>query len=224
MLCLGTYFCTAVFRRMLPYAEEHDIRLVFLALRDYPGSSPFTPTEIDALRNPETQADAIRARGREISVFLTWFIEKEAIPLMSIVEDGDGVVDRHHHGGLALLGWSSGNATTLSFLAHADTLPAETRTLLGSYLRTFILYGGRFFLIARTISSFIHVHGQIRRWMALDSLSLPASGIYNSTRLQTNTIEHHYSRPSLRPTTLRWTTYSHLISYKHYCSADRCTN
>lgn len=71
-ICFATKhgFTTTIFRCIMPDAGQHDILLVFVTLHDYPGSSLSTPTDINALRGPGTQASAIRARGREVGAFL----------------------------------------------------------------------------------------------------------------------------------------------------------
>lgn len=127
---------------MFKYAAEHDMRLVAVTLRDYPGSTPFTPEEHAALRSPdkEIQAAMIRDRGHELASFLAWFVRKESIPPMTISSSGNGI-EETVAGGLALLGWSWGNCMTMSLVAHADSLPAETKELLEPYMRTLVAYG-----------------------------------------------------------------------------------
>ncbi|KAI0923298.1 hypothetical protein AcV7_005849 [Taiwanofungus camphoratus] len=139
VLVHGTMFHSAVFRRMIPYAASHNLRLVLLNCRDYPGSTRYTPAELDALRgpDPETQASAMQARGLEFAAFLHWFIETENIPPIFEALDSDEV---RTSGGIALLGWSSGNCQTVPLLAHADKVPEDTRQLLDRYFRSFILH------------------------------------------------------------------------------------
>ncbi|KAH9949819.1 hypothetical protein B0H21DRAFT_687756 [Amylocystis lapponica] len=136
VLAHGTMFHGAIMRPLLPYVAEHNLRLVFLNLRDYPGSTRYSPSEIDALRGPgrESQEAAIQARGLEFAAFLHWFIETQHIPPIS--EPGDGM----RTGGISILFWSSGNAQGLSMLAHADVVPEKTRRVLGMYLRTVVLH------------------------------------------------------------------------------------
>ncbi|KAH9939831.1 hypothetical protein B0H21DRAFT_812571 [Amylocystis lapponica] len=148
VLAHGTMFHSAIFRRMMPYAAAHSLRLVLLNLRDYPGSTRYSAAELGMLGGPtrEAQDAAITARGREIAAFMHWYIETEHIPPISKGTEADET----QRGGISLLGWSSGNCQTLSVLAHADKLPEETRVLLGAYLRSLILHDASLTSIGET--------------------------------------------------------------------------
>ena len=137
---------------MIPYAATHNLRLVLLNLRDYPGSTRYSPEELASLASPtrEVQDAAIQARGHEIVAFLRWFIETERIPPIS---ERQGL-DLKHCGGISLLGWSSGNCQMISVLAHADKLPEDTRVLLDAYFRSFILHGACCRLVFRSAGLF----------------------------------------------------------------------
>lgn len=123
---------------MIPYAAAHNIRLVLLNRRGYPGSTPVSSEELAALEGSiSAQQAALKTRGAEIAEFLRWFIETEAIPPIRAVPGSGALV-----GGLSLLSWSGGNGTTLAMFAwHADKLPATTNKLFNKYLRSFIIYG-----------------------------------------------------------------------------------
>ncbi|KAI0357368.1 alpha/beta-hydrolase [Trametes cingulata] len=137
VLIHGTCFHSAVYRPMIPFAAEHNLRLVLLNLRDYPGSSPYSAEDVEDLRGPshEAQDRAIRTRGLEIASFIRWFIKTEAIPPIKEVPGSEALV-----GGLSLLSWSGGNCATVAMFAHADKLSEETRKLFDTYLRSFIMY------------------------------------------------------------------------------------
>lgn len=102
--------------------------------RDYVGSTLFTPEELSQLNSldPQQHKTFLKARGLEIAHFLGWIIREQNIPKAS--EDGSS-------GGVALLGWSAGNITTLAFLRHLDSYPSEVVAALEPYVRTNILYG-----------------------------------------------------------------------------------
>ncbi len=105
-------------------------------MRDYPGSSRFSPEELKAIASSdrETQAKAIKALGLQISAFLVHIIKKCDIPKFT-EENGK------KKGGLALLGWSLGNLVSMSMLGNAGTLPDDTKDFLERYLRTVVMYG-----------------------------------------------------------------------------------
>ncbi|KZT04987.1 alpha/beta-hydrolase [Laetiporus sulphureus 93-53] len=140
ILLHGAVFHSAVFRPMLQFAAQHNLRLVALTLRDYPGSTPYTSEEIAALKgDKDSQTNMIKDRGNELAAFLAWFIQKERIPPLSTSFDQDEAAKRAD-GGLAVLGWSWGNCIMLSLLAHAGELPASQQDTLGKYLRTCIIF------------------------------------------------------------------------------------
>lgn len=130
---------SAVYRRLFPHAAKYDLRLVALNLREYRGSTPYSPSDLAALGSGDTQQQLsmLQARGVEIATFLVSFIRKENIPLPSNSED----YNHTRGGGLAVLGWSWGNCITIAFLAQAARLPDSERNLLDAYLRGFILFG-----------------------------------------------------------------------------------
>jgi hypothetical protein len=132
-------FLSATFLPLFPYAEIHNLRLVTVNLRDYPGSSPLDSRELANLRSqePETQAMVIREQALEIATFLVRFIEAEGIsPPKRIAPGSDKEV-----GGISLVAWSQSNAFLLSLLSNISLLDAYTDALLERYLRVVFMYG-----------------------------------------------------------------------------------
>jgi len=134
----GAVFHSPIFQRLFEFAAGLSLRLVTVTLRDYPGSTPLTPDELDALRSPDrdVQASMIKDRGHELAFFLEWFIRTENIPPLEPSDDPNA----SRNGGLAILAWSWGNCMALSFLSHGDSLPTDTKELLNSYMRTYVIY------------------------------------------------------------------------------------
>lgn len=130
--------CLAIFRQMIPFATHNNLRLVLINCRDYPGSTLYSATELEALSStdPEKQALSLQARGLEFIEFIRQFIETENIP--PLVKNSDGT---NRSGGFSLLGWSSGNCQTIPVLAHADLAPENTKKLFDLYFRSYIAYG-----------------------------------------------------------------------------------
>lgn len=118
---------------MLPLKSKHNIRVVALNRRDYVGSTLFTPEELkDAFGTDEKKhKDFLKARGLEIAKFLVWVIDELKIPPRT--PKGSG--------GLALLGWSLGNITTIAFLSNLKSYPREILEKLRPYFSTFFIYG-----------------------------------------------------------------------------------
>ncbi|KAI0079434.1 hypothetical protein K474DRAFT_656021 [Panus rudis PR-1116 ss-1] len=130
----GVIFHGEIFKRILPYATQNNLRIVRLNMRDYPGSSPYTPEEYALMtsKNVEDQRNFVKQLGEEVANFLEWFIQTKNIS--HIVE---GVEGAKATGGIALATWSMSSYLSLSLLAYAD---AQARPLLERYLRKIILY------------------------------------------------------------------------------------
>ncbi|KAH9918132.1 uncharacterized protein B0H18DRAFT_680544 [Fomitopsis serialis] len=138
ILIHGGVFHSAIYRPMIPYAAARDVRLVLVNVRDYPGSTPYSPSELAALNSSSLneQRAMLNERGQEVAAFLLWFIRKECIPQIAGSQGDSGAGG----GGLALLAWSWGNTITMSFLAQAAKLPKHDQETLGSYLRSLVLF------------------------------------------------------------------------------------
>ncbi|KAJ8462240.1 hypothetical protein ONZ51_g11023 [Trametes cubensis] len=150
VLVHGTGFHSAVYRPMIPFAVEHNLRLVLVNVRGYPGSTPYSKEDLEELRSLDraVQASAITKRGMDIAAFLRWFIETEDIPPIHERADDHALV-----GGISLLSWSGGNLPTISMLAHAGELPERTRTVLVTYFRSFIMFDPSISIIGKNIPS-----------------------------------------------------------------------
>lgn len=104
--------------------------------RPFPGSTPFTPEELNiTLTGGSGDADRdgqIEARGHEIATFVAEFVKKFDLPPLS--SDGK-------KGGVALLGWSVGAVYAFAAVGTADTLPKGVKDVLSANLRSLIIYG-----------------------------------------------------------------------------------
>ena len=47
---------TETFKRIIPLAGRHNVRLVIVNRRDYPGSSPYTDEEINSVKSATAEA------------------------------------------------------------------------------------------------------------------------------------------------------------------------
>ena len=126
----------ASFLPIFPYAAAHNMRLISLTLRDYSGSSAYTPAEMGSLlsKDVETQRAVTRAHGLEIAAFLKHIITTEKLPTLSEVEG-------HKVGGVVLLSWSMGNLWSLSLFGNIEHLAEDTKAILQRSLRTLVLHG-----------------------------------------------------------------------------------
>lgn len=144
----GIEFNCAIFRPLIPYAKQRNMRMVAINQRDFSGSSLYTAEELEALRsrNITIKAEALRAFGREIAEFIAAFIDRHNTPPISIAEDG------RQTGGAALLYWSLGNIFLLSMLASLDKLPEGPRNLLSLHLRTAVFYDGATYIVGEDVA------------------------------------------------------------------------
>ncbi|KAI0942664.1 hypothetical protein AcW1_003230 [Taiwanofungus camphoratus] len=128
----GSVFTSPVFQKVMSLAPKYGLRIVAINRRDHPGSTPFSPAELQVLASgtDEEKGSFVRARGLELATFTDNFIKQNNLPPIS--EDGKG-------GGIALLGWSLGSTVTLACVANIDSLPAEVQSRFKLYLRAHIL-------------------------------------------------------------------------------------
>jgi hypothetical protein len=106
------------------------VRLVIVNRRDYSGSSKYTDDEInDLLAGRKSFMERL---ALQVTYFLQWFIRVHNTPCISS--------DRKS-GGLVIMGWSLGNATSLSFLGHPDVVPQESYQELVPFLKRIIIFG-----------------------------------------------------------------------------------
>lgn len=127
---------------MVVFAKRYNLRIVRVNMRDYPGSTPYSPAELDVLHNGSRDARIgfMKARGLELGAFITWFVRTEHVPapncaLPSRADNGE------QSSGLCLLAWSAGNCVALSLFAYAHLLPKQDQELLNQYLRSYIIFG-----------------------------------------------------------------------------------
>lgn len=123
---------TDTFYKLIPLASADNTRLIIVDRREYKGSTKYTDADIDDLH--AGRSIFMERIGQEIANFLLWIVDTQNTP-----RSGPG----RRSGGLVVLGWSLGNATTLAFLGQTDAIPRASYGKLEPYLRHFILYGTR---------------------------------------------------------------------------------
>ncbi|KAH8110158.1 alpha/beta-hydrolase [Phellopilus nigrolimitatus] len=119
------------FARLIPRAPAHNLRVIALNRRAYPGSTPLGPADLALLDNTDDEKHTafLRARGEEIAIFLVWAIENLKVSPAGL-----------SGGGIALVGWSLGTAITLAFLRHLPEYAPAIIDALEPYLKTFFIY------------------------------------------------------------------------------------
>ena len=129
-----TFSCLAVFNKVAALAGQYGIRFVAINRRDYPESTPFSPSDIQVLSTgtDDEKAGFLRARGVEIATFIDRFAERNETTEVS----ADGKT-----GGFAILGWSLGCALVHAAVAHVDGLPSALKRRFSNNLRALIFEG-----------------------------------------------------------------------------------
>lgn len=90
---------------MFPHTVSHNLRLIALTMRDYPGSSGYTQSEVESFTTPDPimQEAMIRGIGGLLAGFLLHIIhDLQILPITVSAEGG-------RKGGLALVAWSMGS-------------------------------------------------------------------------------------------------------------------
>ena len=117
-----------VFKRILPLATSHSLRVICLSRREYEGSTPYSTDELNVIHHGSEAelADFMQAQGVLVALFVDRLIQTLLLP---------------KKGGVIVAGWSLGNVFTIAMRASIDNLPDDTQQRLKAYTRGFIIYG-----------------------------------------------------------------------------------
>ncbi|KAF8823779.1 hypothetical protein HHX47_DHR9000168 [Lentinula edodes] len=154
------------FHKIHSHAHSLNLRTVILHRRDYEGSTPYSPEELEELE----QGSVVfwERLSAQIAEFLEIFIMREKIPkltrrklpfsqdrlqLQSMRASSESVGGRS--GGVAIFGWSAGCSTVLSFLgaSHNPMISQESYKLLEEYIGNCILYDPTYLCFGYTLPS-----------------------------------------------------------------------
>ncbi|KAK1216475.1 hypothetical protein PQX77_020892 [Marasmius sp. AFHP31] len=115
-----------IFEKILEIAPSKGVRLVAVQRRPFPGSTPFTPEELQITltggSSDEERAAYAEARGHELANFIDRLIQKFQLPAISANGQGGSVV----------WGWSISALLPVWAIGNAKTLPADVQTRLGA--------------------------------------------------------------------------------------------
>ncbi|KAG7091582.1 hypothetical protein E1B28_010604 [Marasmius oreades] len=125
----GYGFGGAGFEAMQSHCHDYNLRVVVVNRRDYRGSTPFTDSELEEVR--QGNPIFLERLAVHLVMFLKQFIEKENIPV---------ITDNRKGGGLAIMGWSLGALTAIAPFSNPDLYDEETRVILERYVKGLILY------------------------------------------------------------------------------------
>ncbi|KAJ6544121.1 hypothetical protein B0H19DRAFT_1380459 [Mycena capillaripes] len=129
ILVHGHTYHGGVFQRLLPLAATHSVRIICINRREYPGSTPHTAEElrIYASGSDDEHATLLSEAGVNLALCVDEIIRQCALPAA---------------GGVALVGWSLGNAFTMAAMASitSTSLPSHTKARLQAFVKTIILW------------------------------------------------------------------------------------
>jgi len=133
---------TDTFQKLLPLAAQHKLRIVLLNRREYPGSKPLSEDELGQFDSPDDRKheEFFGGRAQELAEFLATFAAKENLP--------KACADRAA-GGVAVMGWSAGNAYSMCLLSHASAIKDTSRAQLEPFLRSLVIFDTPGYVIGR---------------------------------------------------------------------------
>ncbi|KAK1235463.1 hypothetical protein PQX77_001315 [Marasmius sp. AFHP31] len=115
-----------------------NLRILALNRRDYPGSTPFSDSELEALRGED---DGLTQKfhdnlGRHLWLFLRKFIDEEVVPPIATDDSGG---KKKRTGGIVVMGWSYGAAFAIAAFANPEVV-GDAYELLERYVKGLLVY------------------------------------------------------------------------------------
>ncbi|KAJ7179679.1 hypothetical protein C8R46DRAFT_887763 [Mycena filopes] len=111
------------------HAHKNNLRVVLWNRRDYRGSTKYTDAELkDLHEGRKVFQDRL---ALQLAEFFQYFIKHENTPALT--------ADRKA-GGFILMGWSFGNATTLSLLSDSAVIPKGIYNMIEPYIMSLVMY------------------------------------------------------------------------------------
>ncbi|KAJ3731479.1 hypothetical protein DFJ43DRAFT_999166 [Lentinula guzmanii] len=132
----GGIFNAYQFHKVHAHAHALNLRTVLLHRRDYAGSTPYSGTEIEELK--EGSVVFWERLSAQLAEFLGIFIKREKIP--------------KRKRGVAIFGWSAGCSTVLSLLGAIQNqfIPDDLYKGLQEYVRSCLIYDPTYFSFGYT--------------------------------------------------------------------------
>ncbi|THU95907.1 hypothetical protein K435DRAFT_112270, partial [Dendrothele bispora CBS 962.96] len=130
----GGVFDRTSFEKLPQYAHSFNLRTVVVNRRGYPGSTPYTESEMEDLN--QGKKVHLEKLGSLIGSFVERFIEENektgaGIPKIS----GEG-----KSGGVAIMGWSIGAVSAMSMFADPALISPKSYSLLQKYVKDLVFY------------------------------------------------------------------------------------
>ncbi|KAJ3746854.1 hypothetical protein DFH05DRAFT_1395005 [Lentinula detonsa] len=157
----GGIFNAYQFHKVHAHAHALNLRTVLLHRRDYAGSTPYSGTEIEELK--EGSVVFWERLSAQLAEFLGIFIKREKIPKLTrrksplqdtahILHTNFANTNGEGNGGVAIFGWSAGCSTVLSLLGAIQNpfIPDDLYKGLQEYVRSCLIYDPTYFSFGYT--------------------------------------------------------------------------
>jgi pimeloyl-ACP methyl ester carboxylesterase len=125
----GSGFNGASFVHMHEYAHQRNLRLINVNRRGYRGSTKFSDTDLDDFGGGR------QVYHHKLALQLSQFLEH-----LVLVENIPPPDMNRKSGGIVFLGWSFGNATSMTLLSDPDAIPRSVYETIEPYLLSVVLY------------------------------------------------------------------------------------
>jgi len=118
----GHTFHSGIFQRLVPFAPAHRLRIICLNRREYPGSTPYSSEERNAILDGSdtARAEFLHQQGILIALAIDTLILELSLPKT-----------------VAVACWSMGIIFSVASLASIDRLPESTRERLQAHVKYF---------------------------------------------------------------------------------------
>lgn len=128
----------AIYRPLFPYAPSHNIRIIAVNGREYPGSSRVTDEQLAILQsdNKDEQEAAFIAWAQDVARFVSYIITHEGVSVPR-------TTGQKKTGGVCMLGWAAGNRAILGVAAHLRSFEEPLQKILEQYVTSVIAFGKR---------------------------------------------------------------------------------
>ncbi|KAK1235460.1 hypothetical protein PQX77_001312 [Marasmius sp. AFHP31] len=211
----GMGFGAACFERLQSQARSSrsNLRIVVLSRRGYPGSTPFSASELEALQVRDDGNEALAQEfhddlGRHLWLFLRKFIEEEGVPPV-----------RSGRGGIVVMGWSLGVAFPMAAFSNPDSVgDSRAYQLLERYVKGLMIYDPSYTTLGYSIPSNIDASNLYVPWMDPDAQT--PQGVFDKFLLWVcSQYRYEYADGNLSPTAKSFTQTGTLKRTKE-CFAD----
>ncbi|KAI0712946.1 hypothetical protein C8T65DRAFT_646206 [Cerioporus squamosus] len=134
----GHSWHSGVFTPLLPYARQTNTRIILVNRRDYPGTAPYTASELALLPLSVSNLTQDPEELEGVKISISFFMKHRGHELLRFLTGVVRDIERNS-GGIVLVGWSLGVIWMSALLAHATSFQHDDVNL-SRYLRRVVLH------------------------------------------------------------------------------------